>query len=88
MLTGFFKDKNGKLAIIQRPNKLIVLWAGLSLLSKVADKQISTSISILATISLIVWAYLEIADGASMFRRALGTIVLAYTAYGIVAFFI
>ncbi len=83
-LSGFFKDKNGKLAIVQRPNTLIILWLGLSGLSKVADEQISNGISILAKIFLLYWAYLEITAGDSMFRRVLGVAVLSFTIYGII----
>jgi hypothetical protein len=83
-LPGFFKDKNGKPAIMQRPNVLIILWAGLSVLSKVTDGRISNGISILATILLVCWAYLEITAGDSMFRRLLGVVVLSFSMYGII----
>ena len=83
-LAGFFKDKNGKLAIVQRPNILIILWAGLSVLSKVTDGQIRNGISTLATILLVGWAYLEITAGDSMFRRLLGVVVLSFSIYGVI----
>jgi hypothetical protein len=83
-LSKFFKDKNGRPVILQRPNMLIILWAGLSGLSKVANAQISGGISSFATILLIIWAYLEITDGNSVFRRVLGTVVMAFSVYGII----
>jgi len=83
-LSGFFKDKKGKLAIVQQPNILIILWAGLSVLSKVVDGQISNGISALAAGVLIFWAYLEITDGDSMFRRVLGVVVALFSLYGII----
>ena len=84
-ITGFFKDKDGKLSIVEWPNVPILLWFGLSVLAKVTNAQISTGISVLATVFLLFWAYLEISDGDSLFRRALGAVVLIFTVYRIIS---
>ncbi len=42
----------------------------------------ATAVSIIGTVSLIVWAVLEIARGESPFRRILGGLVLAAIAIG------
>jgi hypothetical protein len=87
-LTGFFKDKDGKLSIVAWPNVPILLWLGLSILAKVANEQIRGGISALATGFLLYWAYLEITDGDSSFRRVLGAVVLIFTVFRIISVFI
>jgi len=84
MIGKFFKNKNGKITIVQWPNIWVILWAGLTVLSKVADEELRTGIAVLATLSLVFWAYLEITDGDSMFRRVLGATVMIFVADGII----
>lgn len=84
-ITGFFKDKDGKLSIVAWPNVPITLWFGLSLLAKVANEQIRGGISALATAILLYWAYLEITEGDSLFRRVLGAVVLIFTVFRIIS---
>lgn len=83
-ITKFFKDKHGDFAIVQRPNIWIISWAGLSLLSRVTEGRVTTGLSLLAKLALLVWAYLEITTGSSMFRRVLGAVVMGFTVFGLV----
>ncbi|HEX5797724.1 MAG TPA: hypothetical protein VFX79_00055 [Candidatus Saccharimonadales bacterium] len=86
-ITKFFKNSNGRVVIVQWPNAFVLIWAGLSMLSKVANDEISANIALLATISLLIWAYLEIKNGESPFRRVLGAIVLIFIVIGIIKSF-
>ncbi|MEX2014897.1 MAG: hypothetical protein WD885_03090 [Candidatus Saccharimonadales bacterium] len=86
-ITRFFKNDNGRVVIVQRPNAFVLIWAGLSALSKVANDEISASIASLATFSLLIWTYLEIKSGESPFRRTLGVIVLILIVIGVIKSF-
>lgn len=77
-ISAFFKNKHGKISIVQWPNIFVLAWVGLSGLSKVANDDISPCIALLATLSLAIWAYLEITAGISPFRRVLGAVVLTF----------
>jgi hypothetical protein len=76
----FFRNpKTDEIVVFQVPN--IPLW--LFLAATVARAflhpkgTVGTGVSIVAGVSLAVWAVLEIARGDSPFRRVLGAVVLA-----------
>ncbi|MEO5950521.1 MAG: hypothetical protein ABIQ04_03670 [Candidatus Saccharimonadales bacterium] len=69
----FFKDKNGKWAIIQLPNFLLSLFITLCVINYFThDHRVAS----LQSASLFAWAYLELTRGASNFRKSLGAIFL------------
>ena len=74
---NFFRDKDGKVVVGQRPNVYIYVW----IVSRVGEKLMhgATVQNILwwiGTLSLIIWAWLELSDGVNYFRRTLGLIIL------------
>jgi hypothetical protein len=74
----FFTDKNGRVVLFQWPNIFLLVW----LIATIARKQTDVAwLGLVAFCSLVVWAILEIAYGASHFRRLLGAAVLAASVY-------
>lgn len=71
----FFTDRTtGRLVIAQWPNAPLWVW----ILATVAHALTGAGwLTWVATAALVVWALLEVARGASPFRRVLGGIVLA-----------
>lgn len=81
-LTDIFKDKDGKFVITQKPNLPIIVWLVSVVINKfLSGGLVSQVLSSIGTISISVWATLEIISGVNLFRRALGTIVLAFVIY-------
>lgn len=85
-LSRFFRNPDtGDVVVFQMPN--VPLWVFLAataarlLLSP--HGAVGTAISVVSTISLIVWAVLEVARGESPFRRVLGGAVLLAVAVGL-----
>ncbi|RJU02218.1 hypothetical protein D6T65_06370 [Arthrobacter frigidicola] len=76
---GFFTDSHGRQGIAQRPNALILAWAGLGAASLMALKDENRRVlGQASTASLAIWAVLEAADGDSGFRRTAGALTLAW----------
>jgi hypothetical protein len=74
---SFFKDKSGKIVVWQNLNLPIILWAGATLMSKlIKTGSLHSLFSIIAFGWVFTWAWLEITQGASPFRRMLGAIVM------------
>ncbi len=74
----FFKDKNGKLAVAQFPNILLLVWIVLTILIwLLAGATFVPSLRMLQNAVLFAWAYLELTSGTSYFRKALGAVVMA-----------
>ncbi len=77
MQKSIFRDKNGKLVVVQAPNLPLWLWLVATLLSKIVDDGTAQQVFFwVAFISLAVWAILELVSGSSIFRRILGFVVL------------
>jgi hypothetical protein len=78
-LKALFTDKQGKVVVWQKPNLPLWSWFVFMVLSKMLDSHtLKTDAQYLSTVSLLIWAILEIAKGASIFRRLLGLIVLVW----------
>lgn len=75
----FWKDDKGNYVIWQWPNKFLIAWAILTLISLFINGTISTIVWWLALIDLAIWAGLEIWKGVNYFRRVLGVVVLIMT---------
>jgi hypothetical protein len=86
-VSQFFRNpRTGDVVVAQMPN--LPLWVFLAatatrLLFR-PDGSVGTIVSIVGTVSLVVWAGLEIARGDSPFRRVLGAVVLLATVVGLV----
>jgi hypothetical protein len=73
----FWKDKYGRTVVWQRPNLLIIVWAITAFFALFLE--LGTVERIFYYISytlLMIWALLEIFQGANYFRRLLGISVL------------
>lgn len=82
--TDFLKDKEGHVVVAQWPNIPILGWLFFKVASLLtSDPSVETSISAISTAFIFTWAYLEITDGASYFRRTLGAAVMLATVIGI-----
>ena len=74
----FCSDKNGKLVLGQSPNLPIIGWIAFKAASiPVSDQRLKTGLESVATSFLFVWAYLEITEGDSNFRKLLGAVIMS-----------
>lgn len=73
-----FCDKHGRPAIIQWPNPPLWTWIIASALGYVIHGRWHFVVSVLGSLALAVWAFIELARGASLFRKVLGGVVLLY----------
>lgn len=77
ILAKFFRDKDGKVVLWQTPNMPLMGWAlflAISHLSPFDKWQIAAEY--ISFGFLFTWAWLEISNGATYFRRLLGLLVL------------
>jgi hypothetical protein len=78
----FCSDKNGKVTLAQSPNLPIVGWIVFKLIAiPISNQPVKTGFESLATAFLFVWAYLEIFEGDSNFRRLLGALIMALVVF-------
>lgn len=75
-----WRDSNGKVVLWQAPNVWLLIW----LVSDVANliigrSKVESVIHWVGSATLIIWALLEVFQGADYFRRALGAVVLLIT---------
>ncbi|NBU33119.1 hypothetical protein EB118_01570 [bacterium] len=77
---NFFKDSSGKVVIVQFPSRPLLGWIVFTVLARILPsgtwQQLAGALSFA---SLVYWAILEIAQGNSYFRRALGIVILTAT---------
>ena len=71
----FVRDKNGRIQIFQFPNLPIIAWFACMVVNLLTKGVLQSSFSQLSLIFLSIWAYLEITNGASYFRRTLGFVI-------------
>jgi hypothetical protein len=84
-LKTFVSNKHGKVVMWQVPNFLLWLWIVLKVLGLILhDGPFKTGLGLLSSAVLFTWAYLEITEGESQFRRLLGTVIITLT---VVSFF-
>jgi hypothetical protein len=86
-ISRFFRNpETGEVVVVQLPN--LPLWIFLAAtavrLLLHPHGTVGTVVSIVGTVSLVVWAVLEVARGESPFRRVLGAVVLLATIVGFV----
>ena len=72
-ISKFFKDKRGHWAIVHFPNALLSAWIVLLIANFLLHNQ---HVRLLQSAVLFAWAYLELTQGTSYFRKTLGAIIL------------
>ncbi|MFD1846131.1 hypothetical protein [Arthrobacter flavus] len=78
-LRRFFSDRDGNLVIGQFPNIPIIGWLVLMVAAALTpDPGVSAVLAFFSAAFLFTWAYLELAQGDSPFRRVLGAGALIY----------
>lgn len=83
-LDNFFKNKEGKVVLMQAPNPPLYAWLFFAVSSKIVeDPSLSENLGHLGDASGFVWAYLELRSGESAFRKWLGGIVIVWKVYRI-----
>lgn len=75
-MARFFRDKNGNLILWQFPNPPLIAWGLATGLAMVASGKGEDVAELVAFGSLFTWAWLELFQGVTGFRRLLGAIVL------------
>ena len=86
LISRFFRNPDtGDMILVEMPN--IPLWIFLACAAARLVFQpvgtVGTAVSIIGTVSLAVWAVMEVLRGDSPFRRVLGGLVLATLAIGL-----
>ena len=79
-----WRDKHGRLALVQWPNPPLVIWIVLSILAKLTHGITKADFSAVGSAFLFVWAYKEITEGESHFRRFLGAAVLVLLIHSLI----
>jgi len=85
-VSRFFRNpETGDIVVAQWPNLPLWVFLAASLVRRLfrLDGTLGTLVSVVATVSLVMWAVLEVARGDSPFRRVLGAVVLVATAVGL-----
>lgn len=82
----FWKDKYGRVVIVQKPNLFIITWVFAAFLSLLLPSGFTGKVfAAVAFVSIVIWAILEMIRGVNYFRRLLGIavllLVLAYTVF-------
>ncbi len=79
----FWLDKQGRLSVWQKPNIFLTAWL-VTLLIQIAlgaSNSVSNIARIIGTVSIAIWALLEVIKGVSYFRQTLGACVLVLMAF-------
>ncbi|GAB6197169.1 hypothetical protein [Lysobacter xanthus] len=77
-LRRFVSGRDGRIVIAQWPNLPLSAWFACWVLARLLPaSHARDGIAFLGTAFLFTWAWLEIVDGDSPFRRALGGVVAA-----------
>lgn len=75
----FFTDKHGKIVLLQAPNAPLIVGGIAMLLSWILPYGTANFVAALVAFgALFTWAWLEITEGATLFRRAIGCAVLIW----------
>ncbi|GAB3536937.1 hypothetical protein GCM10027403_19430 [Arthrobacter tecti] len=78
---GFIRNEFGEQTIAKPPNAPIIGWALLGAASMMAlEEKNREALSAASKACLMVWAALELANGDSVFRKAIGGITLGWLA--------
>jgi hypothetical protein len=69
------RDKEGHIALWQRPNVPLVVWAVFALLAHLLPGQLQHLAQVVAFAALLLWSLLELFRGVNYARRLLGLVV-------------
>lgn len=75
-LNSFIRDKHGQIVMWQFPSPSLFGWVLCRLGALFVEGDAQNILEYVGTGFLLIWAILEITQGASGFRRALGALVL------------
>lgn len=76
-MNSFWRNKDGKIIILQKPNFPLIVWFVSYLATKLPVSPYALNIlSIVSFCALFVWALMEIFSGVNLFRRFLGVVVV------------
>lgn len=79
----FWRDEYGRDVIWQRPNAFLLTWIVVTVLGLFMPyNEIKTTLGIIGTIAIIIWALWEMYSGVNRFRRLLGALVLLASIVG------
>ncbi len=77
LLNRVFRNSEGEIIIIQKPNLAFLIWTLASLLKLVfTTGRINLGLEMVAFASLFSWAWGELFEGVNYFRRGLGLLVI------------
>jgi hypothetical protein len=80
LLKQFVTGKHGKVIIWQSPNLLLWLWISIkALVLFIDDGNFKNNLGNLSGAILFAWAFLELTQGDSYFRKLLGLIIITFT---------
>ena len=74
----FWKDKEGKIVIIQSPNVPLTIWFVSMMLTKIWSDH-AYFFEHVSFGALFVWAAMEVFSGVNLFRRFLGLFVIVFS---------
>lgn len=78
----FYKDKNGRITLLQLPNLPLITWFIARIGFAFTSGTTQTVFELISFGAIFTWAWLEIFDGANYSRRALGSVVMIGLLYG------
>lgn len=82
-MRNIFKDKQGKTIIAQKPNLPLIVWFFSFVISLLQIHDLVTQLtSAISFGALFTWAWMEIFSGVNLFRRILGSVIMAYILWG------
>jgi hypothetical protein len=88
-LRSFITDKRDRMVLWQKPNPPLLVWLGLTIISHlIRSGRMHDIAKWSASSALLYWAYLEIKDGASPFRRTLGIVVFVWIVIQVIRAFL
>jgi hypothetical protein len=74
-----WKDRHGEVVLAQIPNKWLIAWAILSMISMLSSSSKTANIFWwLSVVVLVIWAFFEIRSGVNYFRKSLGVFALLF----------
>ncbi len=79
-IKDFCSNSDGNIVIAQAPNLPIIGWISSKLMSMLPiNNTLQHGFGVLSMAFLFTWAYLEITNGDSSFRKLLGGLVMTFT---------
>lgn len=77
--TRIFRDRDGRIVLMQVPNLPLIVWFVFLLVERFTSGTIGAIASLVSFGALFTWAWMEIFDGVTPFRRLLGLGVLVFS---------